>query len=369
MRVALIVDRFEPSAGGVENAAWNTAHGLARAGDEVSVLARRAAPTPAVRRLPAPASASWQPLRVLALLRAAQRRAPRRSFDVVHSFSRTLHQDIYRAGGGSHADYMERRYGPLDRAARRLSPRHALNLEIERRVFADPSQLLQCNSHMVRRQISTRYGVKRERLVVIHNGVDLKLFHPRAADPVRAGGAPVWLFAGSGFRRKGLDTALRALALSAQTGTELWVAGRDAARPWRRLAERLGVGHRVRFLGARADLPDLYRAADGLILPTRYDAFANVCLEAAAAGLAVLTSRANGAAEIFGEGGAIVEDPEDAQSFADELDRLADPRARRAAGEAGRRATEGRSWDAHVCELRALYRRVAALRAPAGEPG
>ena len=48
-------------------------------------------------------------------------------------------------------------------------------------------------------------------------------------------------------------------------------------------------------------MPALYQAADALLLPTRYDPFANVTLEAAAAGLAIITSAGNGAAEWLGE--------------------------------------------------------------------
>jgi UDP-glucose:(heptosyl)LPS alpha-1,3-glucosyltransferase len=167
--------------------------------------------------------------------------------------------------------------------------------------------------------------------VVIPNGVDLERFHPgrrrtaaeRVRESVGEGAGPVWLLVGNGFRRKGVDTALRALAGGGPADAALWVAGSDSAPPWRRLAEELGVGSRVRFLGRRGDIEDVYAAADALILPTRYDAFANVCLEAAASGLAVVTSGANGAARWLGEAGLVVDDPEDFTGFAKALDALA----------------------------------------------
>jgi UDP-glucose:(heptosyl)LPS alpha-1,3-glucosyltransferase len=364
MRVALVIEHFAPK-GGVENVAWSVAHGLARAGDEVRVIARRAEPSAAVELTRVSVPAAWQPLRVLAFSRAADRARRGARHDVVHSFSRTLHQDVYRAGGGSHADYLERAYGRLGRRLRRLSPRHATLLGIERRVFADPRQIVQCNSAMVEREIRARYGVAPERLVVLPNGVDLERFHPErhasAGKALRlALGAKeraVWLFAGSGFHRKGLDTALRALARS-PADAELWVAGADAPAPWRRLAGSLGVAERVRFLGPRADLEVVYAAADALLLPTRYDAFANVCLEAAASGRPVVTSGANGAAERLGEAGLVVADPEDVAGFAHALAELADPALRRRRGEAARRVAEGLGWDRHVQALRDLYRRV-----------
>jgi UDP-glucose:(heptosyl)LPS alpha-1,3-glucosyltransferase len=364
VRVALVIERFEARGGGVESVAWNVAGALTRRGVEVHVLARRGEPHPGVTLHVLPVPSFWQPLRVAWFSRAAARRAAREDFDVVHAFSRTRHQDVFRAGGGSHADYLERAHGPLGRRLRRWSPRHAILLSIERRVFADPRQTIQCNSAMVRNQLAARYGVPDGRLVVIPNGVDLERFHPerrsgatglRGALSSEAG--PVWLFVGSGFRRKGLDVALQALALSGQAGT-LWVVGKDDPDPFRERARALGMTSRVRFLGVRHDLEDVYAAADALLLPTRYDAFANVCLEALASGLPVVTSGANGAADLVAEAGWVVDDPEDAPGFAKALARLADPATREALRPQARKTAERFGWDAHATALCELYERV-----------
>jgi UDP-glucose:(heptosyl)LPS alpha-1,3-glucosyltransferase len=307
----------------------------------------------------------------VAFSRAAAHAAPRGDFDVVHSFSRTRHQDLFRAGGGSHADYMERQYGApggggFGLSLRRLSPRHRVLLAIERRVFADASQLVQCNSRMVQLELMRRHAIPEARLVLLYNGVDLERFHPsrRAHDgaslraELGAGDATVWLFVGSGFRRKGLDTALRALA-AAGGDALLWVAGSDDTREWRDAAHALDVAARVRWLGAQRDVASLCAAADALILPTRYDAFANVCLEAAAAGIPVVTTASNGAAEILGDGGIIVRDAEDDVGFAQALEQLADPAERRRRGAAARAVAERHGWPQHITALRALYARIA----------
>lgn len=366
MRVALVIERFEPRAGGVEAVAWNVAGALARAGTEVHVIARRAVRHPAVTLHPVRAPTFWQPLRVAAFSRAAARAAAAGRFDVVHTFSRTRRQHVFRAGGGSHADYLERRHGSAGAALRRPLPRHAVLLAMERRVFADARQVIQCNSEMVRREIAARHGVPAERLVVIPNGVDLERFHPehRAASGRRLreafalGGGLVWLVAGSGFERKGVDTAMAALARG-PAGPELWVAGRDAVGPWRRRAERLGVAGRVRFLGPRDDMEDVYAAADALVLPTRYDAFANVCLEAAASGRPVVTSAANGAADLLRDAGFVVEDPGDVEGFVGALARLADPAVRAERGRRARAIACAHGWPAHAQTLQALYARIA----------
>lgn len=356
MRIALVIERFEPAGGGMEAVAWRVAHGLAEAGDEVHVVAREAVESPAVRVVRVRVPSGWQPLRVAAFSRAAAHAAPRGRFDVVHAFSRTRFQDLYRAGAGCHADYLERLHGPAGGRLRRASPRHALLLGMERAVFGDDSQAIQCGSRLVRDAIARRFDVPEARLHLIENGVDCERFHPGAAAAGRAG--PVWLFAGSGWRRKGLDTAFRALAASGGGNGRLRVAGRDRPDSWRRLAARLGIGDRVDFVGGGTDLARLYREADALLLPTRYDAFANVCLEAAASGIPVLTSGANGSAAPLREAGIVVEDPEDALAFARALDALREPGLRRRLGERGREIALRMTWPRHVEALRALYRRI-----------
>jgi len=363
MRVALVIERFEPGIGGVENVAWRLAEGLAQAGDEVHVVARRAAPRPDVVLHPVNVPVFWQPLRVAAFSRAAARAAPRGDYDVVYSLARTVHQDLYRAGAGSHLDYMRRCYGMPARQLRRLSPRHALLAGFERRVFADTSQVVVCNSEMVRDEIARRYRVEPARLVLIRNGVAFERFagssreRARVRSELSAGSDTVFVLAGSGFARKGLDTALRALA-RARVRAQLWVAGADDTAPWRHRARALGLAERVRFVGFRSDLPAVFAAADALLLPTRYDAFANVCLEAAAAGLPVVTSGANGAAELFRAAGCVVEDPDDVEGFAAALEALGEPGARERLGEAARSVAAAHGWDSHVAALRGLFARV-----------
>jgi UDP-glucose:(heptosyl)LPS alpha-1,3-glucosyltransferase len=355
MRIALIIERFEPAGGGMEAVAWQVAHGLAEAGDEVHVVARQAAESRAVRCHLVQVRSGWQPLRVTRFAREAARAAPRRDFDVVHAFSRSLDQDVYRAGGGSHADYMRRVYPAWGRQLRRLSPRHRRLLDIEQRIFADDSQTIQCGSKLVRSEIAQRYGVPEHRLVVIYNGVDTDRFQPPEAKA--AEGEGVWLFAGSGWRRKGLDIALAALAQGPKN-VQLRIAGRDAPSPWKRMAARLGIADRVSFLGPQNDMASVYRAADGLFLPTRYDAFANVCLEAAASGLPVLTSGSNGSSELLRDAGVIVEDPEDVSAFSAALERLTDPCLRAKLASRARAIAESHTWPQHIEALRELYRRL-----------
>jgi UDP-glucose:(heptosyl)LPS alpha-1,3-glucosyltransferase len=363
MRVALVVERFEAAGGGVENVVWYIARELVRAGDAVSVLARRATPATGVVLQQVPAPSFWQPLRVSMFAQRTREKLRDLELDVVHSFCRTLRQDIFDAGGGSHEDYMLNTYGETGTRLRKISPRHALQLYLERRIFRDPDTIVQCVSGKVQRELSARYGTPTSRLPVIEYGVDTKRFDPEynahARGPLRsqyaAGSDTVWLFAGSGWRRKGLDIALETLAGVANPALQLWVAGRDDPTSWRTLARRLGISDRVRFLGNRTDLEHLYAAADGLFLPTRYDAFGLVCLEAAASGRAVVTSDDAGAAELFGDCGRVVSRGDGPEAYAQTLDELCDSKLRDELGAKARKMAMQHDWTSHVERLRELY--------------
>jgi UDP-glucose:(heptosyl)LPS alpha-1,3-glucosyltransferase len=361
MRAAISIESFRPGPGGVEAAAYAFASELARRGQELTVLCREAvADAPhrvQVERLGGPEF--WQPLRVWEFSRRTARAAATGGFDVVQAYSRTRHQTVYRAGGGSHAAYMERMYARP--ALRRLSPRHAVLLAIEGAAFADARQTILCNSRFAADEIARRHGVPAQRLEVIYNGVDLERFHPQLRDAsalaLRAElelDGPLALFAGSGFERKGLDRAITGLARSGAKGT-LIVAGAGEAGPFRAQAESLGVAERVRFLGLRADLPALCAASDLFVLPTRYDPFANACLEAMASGVAVATTLDNGAAELVEPGvtGFLC-----AEDFSPAFRALDDPSRLRDMGAAARRTAERFTWSAHADQVLALWSRL-----------
>jgi UDP-glucose:(heptosyl)LPS alpha-1,3-glucosyltransferase len=282
----LIIARPWTFHGGVESATAGLIAALVARGHEVHRAGPgRSAACPGVTehplRLPPLPSAA----RGLALALAAATVARRPGWDVVQSHERTLVQDVYRAGEGCHRAYLEAMGG---RGGRRLH--HAATLALERRVFARTPAIVAI-ARRGAEEIARHYAVPAARLSVVYNGVDLERFHPRLRerhrDRARAeagvpGDAFTTLFAGSGFQRKGLDTALRALARLGDARAHLLVLGRGDEGPYRRLAADLGVAGRVAWLGARPDIERWYGAADALALPTRYEPFGNVHLEALA---------------------------------------------------------------------------------------
>jgi UDP-glucose:(heptosyl)LPS alpha-1,3-glucosyltransferase len=150
----------------------------------------------------------------------------------------------------------------------------------------------------------------------------------------------VLLHVGSGFERKGVPQLLHALS---RAGNAPWaiVAGKDKrAADAAALARRLGIGERVRFVGAVSDVRPYYAAADAFVLATLYDPQPNAALEAMACGLPVVTTRQCGAAELIREGeSGFVRDALDVDGIAECIGRV-DLGTARALGQAARAAVE-----------------------------
>ena len=167
---------------------------------------------------------------------------------------------------------------------------------------------------------------------VVHNGIPLERFRfdPELRTKTRKEfglGADdiALLFAGSGWERKGLRFAIRAIAACEDSKLRLLVAGRGNAAKY--------ASTFARFLGELPDLRPAYAAADIFILPTIYDPFSNACLEAMASGLPVITTRANGFSEAMEDRihGSVVDEPDEINDLRNAIQAWADPTRRQVA--------------------------------------
>lgn len=232
---------------------------------------------------------------------------------IVQSHERIACCDIYRAGDGVHREWLKQKgtsHGKLANFLNKLSPYHYYVKKAEKRLFTSARlKWVVCNSQMVADELKHWFSLPDEKIRVIYSGVDTTVFHPdlkqhrqEIRQQYRIGSySDMILFVGSGYGRKGLATAIRAIAKT--ENMVLVVIGKDSHQ-WRykNLAKRLGVTHRVRFIGPQKDVKPFYGAADALVLPTLYDPFPNVILEAMACALPVLTSFKSGAVDIIQSG-------------------------------------------------------------------
>ena len=334
MRLGLVRLKYEPG-GGAETTLGLLAQGLMQRGHQVHVItsAWRGTP-PAGLMVHAVAAPGRGAERLRAFAHAARHQAEDLRLDTWLSLERVPGAPVFRAGDGCHAAWLKRRAayeGLFKRWSFRFNPLHRAFLDLERRTLMAPELVrVVANSRLVAAELAQYYGLGPDRVRVVYNAVDQDHLAP-ALDPATRQrqrreldlpeGRPVLLFLGSGFERKGLAFALKALARLPQA--VLLVAGRDRVAPYERLARCLGVLSRVRFLGQAGEVAGLLAAADALLLPTIYDPCANACLEALYAGLPVVTTLANGAAELVvdGLGGCLVPEPADTAALAEACQR------------------------------------------------
>jgi UDP-glucose:(heptosyl)LPS alpha-1,3-glucosyltransferase len=307
MKIALVHPKVDRS-GGAERYCLELAGGLAAGGHQVHVFARRAEGLPAtVRRHRIPCLPLGRAVKTWSFCAASARLVHPPEFDVVQGFGKTVCQQVHRTGGAVHRAYLER----TGRAgAPTLYDR--VVLRIEDSLFSSGSlAAVICPSRWVADEVRRHYPAVAPKIRRVPNGVDTDAFRPEGRDRDRAalaatlgidGAAPLLAFVATNFALKGLDDAVDALVHL--PGAHLVVAGGDEQAAHRARAAEQGVAGRVHFLGAVRDPAPLYRAADALFHPTRFDPFANVCLEALACGTPVVTTTANGVADLLGDGRA-----------------------------------------------------------------
>jgi UDP-glucose:(heptosyl)LPS alpha-1,3-glucosyltransferase len=264
-------------------------------------------------------------------------RDSRRPEEILFSLDRLLQCDCYRAGDGVHKIWLKRRlaHEPGWRAFFRFANRkHSEILELERSLFkSGGARHVIANSRMVQKEIISEFAYPEDKITVVYNG--LPDFHPKTSqsrlEMRRKWGLGkneiAFLFAGSGWERKGLKYAIEAVESISNENVRLLVAGTGQKRGH--------ISKMVRFLGPVTDIQSLYLAADTFVLPTVYDPFSNACLEALSRGLPVITTATNGFAEIMVSGihGEVIERAEDVAALHLAMEIWIDPSRREYARE------------------------------------
>ncbi|MEG3126350.1 glycosyltransferase family 4 protein [Pantoea cypripedii] len=293
----------------------------------------------------------------------------REKFDIVQSHERIAGCDIFRAGDGVHRVWLEQRariVSGWQRLSATLSPYHRYVLQAESEMFNAPSlKAVICNSEMVKQDILRCFTLDARKIHVIHNAIDSQRFQPATEAQRHASrqqlslpqDATVMIYVGSGFERKGLKAAIEAVARSDRY---LIVVGQDKQLTrYQQLANQLNCLDRLRFVGVQQDVQPFYHAADALLLPTLYDPFPNVVLEAMACGLAVITSTGCGGAEFIQAGQeGFVCDALDIKALNEAVLAIPSLSQNSALGEAARRRIEPYGPKRLAQALTSLYQQV-----------
>lgn len=338
MKIAL-VRKYYTDFGGAERYTAALAEHLLDAGHEVHVFANewggkeKGSVKERIVFHRVPMLKGLSALEVLSFVLNSRRMLEKEYFDIIHSFERTLKQDIYRAGDGCHREWLQQRVKvdpPYKYFVNKINPLHLLLLWIEGQIFKNGKyKMIIANSRRGKEEIVQHYGVPPEKIRVVYNAVDADRFKRHDEREIRQQirkslgmslDDKALIYVGSGFKRKGVAAAIESL-LKLQPHVHLVIIGKDRISPYQALAKKNGVECRVHFVGPVIDVERYYWAGDLFVFPTVYEPFSNVCLEAMASGLPVVTSRINGASEVIreGENGYIIENPTDPSEIADKI--------------------------------------------------
>lgn len=352
MEVTLIKSELFKS-GGLEKYTWQIARDFCALNIPVTLLTSGEVnppfQDPLLNIVSLPVSHCLTVLNVIHFDRACSAYLKQHKTPIIFSLDRNRFQTHIRAGNGVHAAYLQQRSKEEGRAKQMsfaLNPLHHTILALEKKAFEHKGlKLLFTNSLMVKEEILDFYDIPPEKIVPIHNGVEWhamrkafelwesekeSLLRQFNLDPT----AFQFLFIGHNFRRKGLEKLLRALSCIRSEHFQLNIIGKDKeTKRFRQLAKDLDLEDKAVFWGPRKDTSSFYQIADTLVIPSLYDPFANVTLEALAMGVPVVSSKHNGGREILTPiNGSIIESLEDSRVFAQVLrEALARPKNRSSA--------------------------------------
>ena len=179
-----------------------------------------------------------------------------------------------------------------------------------------------------------------------------------------------FLFAGYNFRRKGLRPLLEAIHIAkfrnASAAPHLFVAGKDNIDLYQRIARKFGIENSVTFLGKTAHIQNILAISDAAVLPTFDDPASRFILEALAMAKPVITTRYNGATDLFTDNrhGIVVDDPTQVDTLAQAILHFCDTAnlQKAAAAIIADKLKEKVSMDRHAKELIELYERIIAKK-------
>ena len=388
-KIAIITERLDPSLGGAERSVGELAEAVSKLGPEVHILAAKGTATgPNVHILCRDTPGKRTSLS--RLQRAARRHLQDNHYDVIHSVLPLDFADVYQPRGGAYPEAMQRNAASYHGNFLRCWKRWTAFANCRRTVLWCREKKLCRNRHgpvvaalsgYVAEQFKRHYGLDDSRVVVVPNGVKVRgKPDETAAGALRReitgrlgtaepGRTVLMLFVANNFRLKGLRPllmAIKAAGESVERQVSLIVVGSDNSAPYRRLAERLNIMKNVLFPGAMDDIGTVLGACDVAVLPSFYDPCSRFTLEALAANKPVITTRHNGATDLFKDGrhGRVIGSADDVSALAEAIAYFSNAANVKKAADAiaADNLREEISIDRHATRLLELYRELKGKR-------
>lgn len=195
------------------------------------------------------------------------------------------------------------------------SPYHQMlrkyKVAMERAIFTNDKKFIAISSN-IKDELIHHLDIKAENIAVIPHGVNNIEFQPQELADPNGHERQQWrhqhsidekdfhvLFAGALNERKGLSLLLRALALFHNPKIKLSVVGGGNPQSFKKLSRELELSDRVNFLGPQSTMAPIYRSADAVVMPSMYEPFGLVGLEALACGVPLVVSENAGVCDIL----------------------------------------------------------------------
>ena len=294
----------------------------------------------------------------------------RQGFDLIHSHERIFEMNIFTFHGIPHTTWVKKiRRRPLTLFDRSTA-------WVEQKGFGNKNlQMVMPVSSLVQQELLKQYDFLKNKILINPPGVNLERFSvldPRKCRQdmlFRYGWSQkdiVVLFVSMNFELKGLDLVLRGMAAvsgleNKDSNLKLLVVGKGDDKRFKRLTREMGISDQVIFVGVTREVEKYYMAADIFAMPSRFDTFGLVVLEAMAAGLPVIISKSVGARDIVKEGhnGFVLSEVPSVSEIATSLTLLLGPDKRKLMGENARQVARLHSWDKTADKVADLYRQLA----------
>ncbi len=294
----------------------------------------------------------------------ANRRIRKGDFDLVHSHDRIFKMDLFTFHGIPHETWVRR----MRNKHPSLFDRGMMWVE-KKGLTGPPVPRVLAVSSLVKRELQKSYPF----IEVMHPGVSLKRFSPENNPGVRqqirerhgiGSEDLVILFVGMNFEIKRLGLLIQGIAQLPRKdvekqGLKLLVVGKGKEAVYRDMAGEYGVEKSLVFAGATSHVERYYQASDVLAMPSVYDTFGMVVLEAMAAGLPVIITRTVGAGDLVEDGvqGFVLGDPPTAAGVAEKFRLLFSRENRLKMGRHALRRALEHSWDRVADRMADLYLR------------
>ena len=363
MKIAFIMEHFNPMFGGQEVYMRDFSNFLMAKGHEVHLYTQTAAADKTEMQIHLIEIPKWKKLmrwsQWLAFLGKAKAMVQQDGYDIIMGTGMCLGVNVYQPHGGvNRASHRQNALltGPVVAALKTLSntvsPKHVVSRWVEKQKFADPQTHFVAISEMVKAHMQEFYAVPNEKISLIYNGVDCERFQPASEQEKHEArkqlGVPqdktIFSLVAHNFRLKGLQELVSAAAQLKKLAPDflIVVAGKGKKRRYEEKIANLGLAEHFMFLGSVSQPELVYQSSDVYLQPTWYDPCSLVVLEAMAAGLPVITTSFNGAGELIENDveGYVIKAPDDIVALVGAMKSLLNKDKRSSVGQAARKKVE-----------------------------